>query len=232
VQHEHFKCSFSSCERLGPRKWCPQPGTRAAASGLLRSLPLRSRSNFVALVAQLCRKSHLLWGRASRGATDKLLCYLFGEMDLAMLGSQRCCGAVTVTASPRSRRQSSCATRRRACRQLAHSFGPPSSSSASSSSSVCPALGILQPIHVTASNADGAGHWRRPRPVPALQREEPVGATGSTLGRRHQADTQTGSQCSHECQPCVGQLTTVLLLRARGPRTTGPFWPDGLESTH
>jgi hypothetical protein len=37
-----------------------------------------------------------------------------------------------------------------------------------------------------------------------------------------QADLQPGSQCRHECQQCVGQLTTMLPLRDRWPRTTGP----------
>ena len=69
------------------------------------------------------------------------------------------------------------------------------------------------------------------RSATAVQRKEPADAAGPTSGQRHQADTQPGSQCRHECQQCVGQLTTVLLPRARGPRTTGPLWPDGLEST-
>ena len=68
--------------------------------------------------------------------------------------------------------------------------------------------------------------------LPALQREEPADATRPTSGQRYQADNQTGSQCRHECQQCMEQLTTVLLLRARGPRTTVRLWPDGLESTH
>ncbi len=63
------------------------------------------------------------------------------------------------------------------------------------------------------------------------QRKEPAAAAGPTLGKRHQADLQPGSQLRHECQQCVGQLTTVLLLRVLGPRTTGFPWPDGLEST-
>jgi hypothetical protein len=67
--------------------------------------------------------------------------------------------------------------------------------------------------------------------TPAVQRKEPADAAGRTSGQRHQADIQPGSQCRHECQQWAGQLTTVLLLRDRGPRTTGPLWPDGLEST-
>ena len=46
-----------------------------------------------------------------------------------------------------------------------------------------------------------------------LQRKEPVAAAGPTPIQRHQADLQPGSQCRHECQQCVGQLTTVLQLR-------------------
>ena len=69
------------------------------------------------------------------------------------------------------------------------------------------------------------------RSATAMQRKEPADAAGPTSGQRYQADTQPGSQCRHECQQCVGQLTTVLLLCARRPRTTGPLWPDGLEST-
>jgi len=66
----------------------------------------------------------------------------------------------------------------------------------------------------------------------ALQRKEPADAAGRTSVQRHQADIQPGRQCRHECQQCVGQLTTVQLLRDRGPRTTGRLSPDGLESTH
>lgn len=69
-------------------------------------------------------------------------------------------------------------------------------------------------------------------PPTGVQRKEPAAAAGRTPGQRHQADIQPGSQCRHECQHCVEQLTTVLLLRDRGPRTTGPPWPGGLESTH
>ena len=52
--------------------------------------------------------------------------------------------------------------------------------------------------------------------VSGLQRKEPADAAGPTSGQRHQADTQRGNRCSHECQQCVGRLTTALLLRARG----------------
>ena len=122
-----------------------------------------------------------------------------------MLGSQRCCGAVTVTAIPRSRRQSSCTTRRRACRQLAHSFGPPSPSSSSSSSSGCPAPVVRQSIRVTAPNADEAGHWRRP--VPVLQREQSVVADASTHAIRHQAVVRLGTQHLPERLLCSGEMT-------------------------
>ena len=64
-----------------------------------------------------------------------------------------------------------------------------------------------------------------------LQRKEPAAAAGRAPAQRHQADLQPGSRCRHECQQLVGQLTTVLLLRDRGPRTTVPPWPGGLEST-
>lgn len=64
-----------------------------------------------------------------------------------------------------------------------------------------------------------------------LQREEPVDATWRTPGQRHQADIQPRSRCRREDQQCVEQLTTALLPRDRGPRTTGPLWPGGLEST-
>jgi hypothetical protein len=52
------------------------------------------------------------------------------------------------------------------------------------------------------------------------QRKEPAAAAGRTSGQCHRADLQHCSQCRRECQQCVGQLTTVLLTRDRGPRTT------------
>ena len=87
--------------------------------------------------------------------------------------------------------------------------------------------------HPSASDSNGShqpGAETHLRPA-GVQRNEPAAAARLTPGQRHQADLQPGSQFPHECQQCVGQLTTELLPSDRGPRTTGPPWPGGLDST-
>lgn len=213
--------STSSAHSVPAKGW-------ALGSGVLNRGRARRLPDFCALCRSVVGATWWRWSRSSAasrtyfGAAHRALRQTNCFVTCCVRWTLRCSGhSVAVAQSqllrfPEARRQSSCTTRRRACRQLAHSFGPPSSSSASSSSSVCPALGILQPIHVTASNADGAGHWRRP--VPALQREEPVGAGGRDRGICHQADAHLGHQRWPERQLYKVQLTSgcgwaVSLLR-------------------